>query len=461
MAVRRTQESTPNPDDMDAADDDNAGTALYAPYQTILYTAPAVVNGRVPKNIYGNLDVYVPTMVPAGGAHIPHPETARAAKTIGIDCADAITGFSFKGRHGTAITNGAVVAAEFREAVEEVIKAFEDERAQAEEERRSLAALKMWKRFLAGLRIRERIEGYDIEGERDMTVRYEMEQAEDEDEDEDDGGGFLPDRNADEFDQPTGKAIPARYLDSLETNDEGGGFCVSEDEEEEIEAPQAPDRFVNMVHDDDDEDGGGFELHNDEQNARRKTSEADHQEISHGNTKFVVHASAKSDGQEIPGQEGGFLPDDRDTNYNAPPADDSTKLSDPADGVLKDYGSIDPQGGPPNEEHLDQAFPNLPVGELEEARILQQFYESQGHGHLPVSKEDVNAPAPCKSPDSSPIRETAGESEPETSTHPIKAYPSSEPVVVEDAEPDSSEDDKGSLLSHDPDDEDADPEWLA
>ena len=455
MAVRRTQESTPNPDDMDAADDDNAGTALYAPYQTILYTAPAVVNGRVPKNMYGNLDVYVPSMVPAGGAHIPHPETARAAKTVGIDCADAVTGFSFKGRHGTAITNGAVVAAEFREAVEEVIKAFEDERAQAEDERRSLAALKMWKRFLAGLRIRERIEGYDIEGERDMTMRYEMEQTEDEDEDE--GGGFLPGRDTDELDRPTAKAIPARYLDSLETDDEGGGFCVSQDEEEELEAPQASDRFVNMVHDDDDDGDGGFELHNDERNA----SEADHQGIIHENSKFVVHASAESDGQEIPGQEGGFLPDDGDTRYNAPPADDSIKLSNPADGVLEDYGSLDPQGGPPNEKHLDEAFPNLPVGELEEARILQQVYESQGHGHLPVSKEDVNAPAPGKSPNSSPIRETPGESEPETSTHSIKAYPSSEPVVVEDAEPDSSEEDRGSLLSHDPDDEDADPEWLA
>merc|ERR1712000_505066 len=44
----------------------NEGTALYAEYQTSLYIPPPVVDGQIPKNAYGNLDVYVPTMIPAG-----------------------------------------------------------------------------------------------------------------------------------------------------------------------------------------------------------------------------------------------------------------------------------------------------------------------------------------------------------------------------------------------------------
>ena len=51
--------------------EENAGTALYTESQTELYEAPPVVNGRVPKNPYGNIDVYIPSMIPKGGVHIP------------------------------------------------------------------------------------------------------------------------------------------------------------------------------------------------------------------------------------------------------------------------------------------------------------------------------------------------------------------------------------------------------
>jgi xeroderma pigmentosum group C-complementing protein len=68
-------------DDMDAMDGEveSSGTGLYTEDQTELYNPPPVVNGRVPRNAYGNLDVYVPSMVPRGGVHIPcksfHPST--------------------------------------------------------------------------------------------------------------------------------------------------------------------------------------------------------------------------------------------------------------------------------------------------------------------------------------------------------------------------------------------------
>ena len=48
-----------------------ADTNLYTEDQTELYEAPPVVNGRVPKNSFGNLDIYVPSMVPRGGVHLP------------------------------------------------------------------------------------------------------------------------------------------------------------------------------------------------------------------------------------------------------------------------------------------------------------------------------------------------------------------------------------------------------
>lgn len=57
------------------ADDDEVdqrpGTNLYTEDQTEVYEPPPVVNGRVPRNTFGNIDVYVPSMVPKGGVHLP------------------------------------------------------------------------------------------------------------------------------------------------------------------------------------------------------------------------------------------------------------------------------------------------------------------------------------------------------------------------------------------------------
>ena len=413
------------------------------------------MDGRIPRNVYGNLDVYVPSMVPPGGAHIPHPDTAQAARIIGIDYADAITGFSFQGRHGTAVTKGAVVAAEYQEAIEEVIKAFEDERAQAEEERRSLTALKMWKRFLVALRIRERIEGYDIEGERDAAMRYEIEKAEEDDDDNDEGGGFLPDRDADEIAQPTAKKILMRNASDLGNTDGGGGFYISEGEQGEPEASPAFSRSSNRVHDVENDDTGGFELDSPERDARRESSEKNYLGKSQEDNKPAILVSA-----EIDSLGGGFVPDDDDARQNQP-ADDSTKPSKLLDGMLEDHGSINAHVIPQNEEQLEKAFPDLPAGELQEARMSQQLYESQGSAHLPIAEKDVTVSLTSKSRQTSPVLGTTAASEREASATPSEAYHSNERVPENESPPDSSEEDKGSLLSHDPDDEDADPEWLA
>jgi xeroderma pigmentosum group C-complementing protein len=56
-------------------EDERAGTNLYTEEQTELYVSPPIVNGRVPKNSFGNLDLFVPSMVPKGGIHIPGQST--------------------------------------------------------------------------------------------------------------------------------------------------------------------------------------------------------------------------------------------------------------------------------------------------------------------------------------------------------------------------------------------------
>lgn len=188
--------------DHDHDDDDDAGggVPLYTTEQTDLYEPPPVLNGRVPKNKFGNIDVYVPSMIPRGAVHISHEHAARAAFLAGVDYAPALTGFSFQGRHGTAVLRGVVVAKEFEEAVRAVMGGMADLEQEAEDERRGVAARRMWRRLLKGLRIRERIwsrVGEEERREAEAEARAEVgSETTDEfdmvvEEEEGGGGGFL------------------------------------------------------------------------------------------------------------------------------------------------------------------------------------------------------------------------------------------------------------------------------
>ncbi|KAK9450266.1 uncharacterized protein V1518DRAFT_426170 [Limtongia smithiae] len=139
-------------------DEEGSGEmALYAEFQTELYLPPAVVNGRLPRNDYGNLDVFVPSMVPAGAVHLGYRGIANAARVLGIDYVDAICGFDFQHRKATPRVNGIVVAAECEEAVMAVYGAMQEQAAYEEDLRRQDIALQRWRRYLLALRVKERV----------------------------------------------------------------------------------------------------------------------------------------------------------------------------------------------------------------------------------------------------------------------------------------------------------------
>ncbi|KAF3061024.1 DNA repair protein rhp41 [Daldinia childiae] len=166
LPKRAKQKTDSFDDDEDGDPDGTVGTPIFTINQTVQFKHSPVVNGRVPKNRFGNLDIYVPSMVPEGGAYVADELGARAAFILGVDYAPALTGFQFKGRQGTAVLYGVVVAAEHEEAVRAVITGLLDREADIEKELRIREALKTWKLFLRGLRVRQRIwEGVDSEEE--------------------------------------------------------------------------------------------------------------------------------------------------------------------------------------------------------------------------------------------------------------------------------------------------------
>ena len=471
VPARRNRGQTGGLDDAEE-DAENPGVGLYAVFQTAVYRPPRVVNGLISKNAYGNLDVYVPSMVPQGGIHIKHPETSRAAKTLGVDYAEAVTGFVFKGRHGTAVTQGAVIAEQYHEAISALIEAFEDERVRTEDERKSLEAMRLWKRFLAGLRIRERIQGYDVEGERDTD---DIVKDSDEDE-EDQGGGFFPGTAIEDVAEPTARAPQDWTLEGNE--DEGeGGFLVNEANAEEAAAHSVSrDRILDDL---DNDEGGGFLVSDD----HHDEAELQIQEIKniHPTSQRSKAKSTQCHDQVDPGSSLNWI-----TGFQSSGPSPKAETP-PMSSKMPPFISAEPV--------LPNPYSSLTKGELPEARLLQNLHKSSpaqqrsqestptaphtlepsitttsrlsplllstNASFIPVKHE------PATEDQSSPTRDTPA---PHPSPSPAPAAASDVSSVphsavttagLSEARASSEEEDKGSLLSEDPDDEDADPEWLA
>ncbi|KAK8097946.1 uncharacterized protein PG998_013432 [Apiospora kogelbergensis] len=148
-------------DEEDEDDGGEAGTPIFTMEQTKLYEPP-------------------PVHGPERGAYVADDLASHAAYVLGIDYAPALTGFQFRGKKGTAVLYGAVVASEHEEAVRAVIGGLRDVAADMERERRSREVLKMWKRFLMNLRVRQRIWAGVEEGAEDEVGPDEVEKMADE-----------------------------------------------------------------------------------------------------------------------------------------------------------------------------------------------------------------------------------------------------------------------------------------
>lgn len=131
---------------------------LYALDQTDWIIPPPIQNGVIPKNVFGNIDCFVPTMVPHGAVHIPLKSTSKICKRLNIDFAEACTGFEFGNQRAVPVIAGVVVAAEHEDLVIAEWEKDEQERKIKEEGKREQAALKMWRKLLMGLKIMQRVQ---------------------------------------------------------------------------------------------------------------------------------------------------------------------------------------------------------------------------------------------------------------------------------------------------------------
>jgi xeroderma pigmentosum group C-complementing protein len=130
---------------------------LYSWDQTEYIVPPPIVDGKIPKNAYGNMDCFVPSMVPKGAVHIPLRGTVRICKKLEIDFAEAVTGFEFGNKRAVPVCTGVVVAKENARAVRDAWHEYNEVQRAKEEKKLEAIVLDMWRKFVIGLRIRERV----------------------------------------------------------------------------------------------------------------------------------------------------------------------------------------------------------------------------------------------------------------------------------------------------------------
>ncbi|CCE82833.1 Piso0_002583 [Millerozyma farinosa CBS 7064] len=150
-------------------DTEDQDVRLYADFQTKLYIPPPIEGGKVPKNAYGNIDIYTPSMIPENGYLIESSRFSMkiaeyAAKLIEIDYAKAVVSFQFgKARKSFShlakpMEGGIVIDSQYKDALVEVMESIKEEEQEYERSQLKLSSLKLWKFFLTNLRISRRLD---------------------------------------------------------------------------------------------------------------------------------------------------------------------------------------------------------------------------------------------------------------------------------------------------------------
>lgn len=247
---------------------------LYSKDQTDWIIPPPIgPDRRIPKNAFGNMDCYVPSMVPRGSVHIRLKGCAKLCRKMDIDHAEACVGFEFGKQRAVPILFGVVVAEENEQLVRDAWKAEQEIQRRKEDVKREALVLHLWRKFVMGLRIVERMKAeYKDNGGEEVNpfVNRDRQQRKTQPKEIDLEAGSI-DGDVD------GDGDGAESMPDAD-NYGGGGFFLPGEEEALLSGPK-PTVHAKIEEEDDDPyaGGGGFILDEDEEeekpgSAPKKTS---------------------------------------------------------------------------------------------------------------------------------------------------------------------------------------------
>jgi len=130
---------------------------LFGEWQTSEYIPPIAKDGIVPCNEYGNVDLFKPEMLPHGCVHIVEPNAARLCKKLGINYAEAITGFDAHGSGSHPVIEGIVICKEHEESLRDAIEQQKQITIEKEIKKKDDRIYKNWRKLIRGLIIRQNL----------------------------------------------------------------------------------------------------------------------------------------------------------------------------------------------------------------------------------------------------------------------------------------------------------------
>ncbi|KUI68588.1 DNA repair protein rhp42 [Cytospora mali] len=203
---------------------------LYSYDQTDWIIPPPIRDGIIPKNQYGNIDLFVEHMLPEGAAHVPYRGAIRVCRRLEIDFAEAVVDFEFGHRMAVPVIQGVVIAEEFYDKVMEELAKDEAEKARKEDEKRRKLVHATWRKLLMGMRIVERVRreygevkdsfqvfGHSRDDKQIVPVGGPATAT-----DEDMAGGFLPEGFDEDEEEDRGGMHKSSFFPAVDDDDEEG-----------------------------------------------------------------------------------------------------------------------------------------------------------------------------------------------------------------------------------------------
>ncbi|RWS29929.1 DNA repair protein complementing XP-C cells-like protein, partial [Leptotrombidium deliense] len=132
---------------------------LFGYWQTEPFVPPVAKDGKVPRNEFGNVELFQANMLPKGTVHLPIPGLLRIANKLGIDCVPAVVGFDVHARGGGThpVYDGFVVCEEFKEVLLAAYDEEEENSRKRLQEKKTIRALKNWRRLVKSAMIRDKV----------------------------------------------------------------------------------------------------------------------------------------------------------------------------------------------------------------------------------------------------------------------------------------------------------------
>ncbi|KAI6191562.1 hypothetical protein M3Y97_00241500 [Aphelenchoides bicaudatus] len=130
---------------------------VFGYWQTEKYKRPRVLDGKIPRNEYGNVYMYKPEMVPIGCVHLRQRGVLAMARTLDMECVPAVTGWEFSGGRNHPLIEGCVVLAKDAKVLQNACAEWQQIRHQKKAKAAEDRAVQLWRRLVKGKILLEKL----------------------------------------------------------------------------------------------------------------------------------------------------------------------------------------------------------------------------------------------------------------------------------------------------------------